>query len=110
MTEYTRPATWDDVLVARNEAPCAARAAVRMSVESGGDAQGAGVGDGFAQQIEQRCVDTRVLDAGGSEEQFHDGSPKAGRMGQSEERRMRSPGTDIAMESCCAACGAAPFL
>jgi hypothetical protein len=46
-----------------------------MAVEGGGDAQRAGVSDGFAQEIEQRRVDTRVFDTGGSEEQFHDASP-----------------------------------
>ena len=40
---------------------------VGVPVHRGGDAEGAGVGDRFAQQVDQRVVDARVLDASGSE-------------------------------------------
>jgi hypothetical protein len=36
--------------------------------------EGIGVGDRFAQQVDQRVVDARVLDAGGSEKKVQDAS------------------------------------
>jgi hypothetical protein len=42
-----------------------------VPVPSGGDTQGVGLGDWFAQQADECVVDARVLDASGSEEKFH---------------------------------------
>ena len=42
-----------------------------MGVDRGGDAEGAGLGDRFAQEVDQRVVDARVLDASGSEKKPH---------------------------------------
>jgi hypothetical protein len=43
----------------------------RVPVGRGGDAQGAGFGNGLAQEVDQRVLDARVLDAGGSEKKPH---------------------------------------
>jgi len=45
--------------------------ALRVPVPRSGDTQGVGVGDRFAQQVNQRVVNARVLDAGGSEKKLH---------------------------------------
>ena len=42
-----------------------------VPVPRGGDTEGVGVGDRFAQQVDQRVVDARVLDASGSEKKPH---------------------------------------
>ena len=47
------------------------RTDVGVPVHRGGDAEGAGVGDRLAQQVDQRVVDARVLDARGSEKKPH---------------------------------------
>ena len=58
-----------------DEAPGAlARTDVGVPVHRGGDAEGAGVGDRLAQEVDQRVVDARVLDAGGREEKLQDAS------------------------------------
>jgi len=36
------------------------------------NAEGTGLGNWFAQHIDQRVVDARVLDASGSEQKFHE--------------------------------------
>src|SRR5690606_27963922 len=54
--------------------PCVA-GATGKGVDRGGDAEGAGLGNGFAQQVEQRVVDAGILDTGGSEQQFHESNP-----------------------------------
>ena len=41
-----------------------------MPVRRGGNAEGAGLGNRFAQQVDQRLVDARVLDPSGSEKKF----------------------------------------
>jgi hypothetical protein len=43
------------------------------SARRGGNAESVGVGDWFAQQVDQRVVDARVLDPSRSEEKLHDG-------------------------------------
>ena len=45
-----------------------------VAVHRGGDAEGAGLGDRLAQQVDQRVADARVLDASGSEKQLQDAS------------------------------------
>jgi GTPase involved in cell partitioning and DNA repair len=40
-------------------------------VNRGGNEEGVGLGDRFAQHIDQRVVDNLVLDASGSEEKLH---------------------------------------
>ncbi len=47
------------------------RTALGVPVPRGRDAEGVGLGDRLAQQVDQRVVDARVLDAGGSEEKSH---------------------------------------
>ena len=54
-------------LVSADEPPCPLRTALGMPVPRSGDAQGVGVGNGFAQQIHQSVVDARVFDARGGE-------------------------------------------
>ena len=44
-----------------------------MPVQRGGDAEGVGVGDRFAQEFDQRVANARVLDACGCEKKLHDG-------------------------------------
>ena len=51
-----------------------------VPVRRGGDAEGAGLGDRLAQQVDQRVADARVLDAGGREEKLHAASRVAVRM------------------------------
>ena len=58
-----------------DETPCPARTALGVPVPRSGDAEGVGLGDRFAQQVDQRVVDARVLDAGGREKKLHDASP-----------------------------------
>ena len=52
-----------------------ARTDLGVPVPRGGDAEGVGLGNRFAQQVDQRVVDTGVFDASGSEQKFHDSSP-----------------------------------
>jgi hypothetical protein len=40
-------------------------------VHRGGNAEGAGLGNRFVQQVDQRVVDARVLDASGREKKLH---------------------------------------
>lgn len=47
---------------------------VGIGVHRGGDAEGVGLGNRFAQEVDQRVVDARVLDASGSEKKPHDAS------------------------------------
>ena len=54
-----------------DELPGPAGTAPGVPVPRGRDAEGAGLGDRLAQQVDQRVVDARVLDAGGSEKKFH---------------------------------------
>jgi hypothetical protein len=42
-----------------------------MAVQRGRDAQGAGVGDGFAQEIDQRLANARILDTCGRKKKLH---------------------------------------
>src|SRR6185437_12144031 len=46
---------------------------VGVPVHRGGDTQGAGVGDRFAQQVDERVLDAGVLHAAGSEQKLHAG-------------------------------------
>ncbi len=55
-----------------DEPPCRRRTAHGVPVPRGGDAEGVGLGDRFAQEVDQRVVDARVLDAGGREQKLHD--------------------------------------
>ena len=50
-----------------DEPPCRARTGHGVPVRRGGNAEGAGLGNRFAQQVDQRVVDARVLDASGRE-------------------------------------------
>ena len=54
-----------------DEPPCVVGAA-GQGVARGGDAEGAGLGDRFAEQVDQRVADARVLDASGSEKKPHE--------------------------------------
>src|SRR4029079_17908548 len=45
------------------------------AVGRGGDAEGAGLGDRLAEEVNQSIADARVLDAGGREKQLHRGLP-----------------------------------
>jgi hypothetical protein len=58
-------------LLPADEPPRPAEPARGAPVRSGGDAQRAGLGNRLAEQIDQRVVDARVGDAGGSEKKFH---------------------------------------
>ncbi len=42
-------------------------------MQRGGNAQGAALGNRFAQQVKQRLVDAWILDASRSEQKFHEG-------------------------------------
>jgi hypothetical protein len=44
-----------------------------LGVRRGGNAERAGLGNRFAQKVDQCIVDVRVLDAGGSEKKLHVG-------------------------------------
>ncbi|NJM27703.1 MAG: hypothetical protein HC856_04715 [Pseudanabaena sp. RU_4_16] len=55
-----------------DEPPCPVRTSVGMPVQRGGDAEGVGVGDRFAQEIDQRVANARVLDTCGCEKKLHD--------------------------------------
>ncbi len=60
-------------LLSADEPPCMHRTGHGVTVRGGGDTQGAGLGNGFTQQINQSVVDARVFDASGGEKKFHDG-------------------------------------
>ena len=51
--------------LSRDEVPGLARIAMGMPVPRRGNAQGVALGDWLAQQLDQRRVDARVLNAGG---------------------------------------------
>ena len=57
-----------------DETPCPTRIDVGVPVRRGGDAEGVGVGDRFTQEVDQRVVDTSVLDACGREKKLQDAS------------------------------------
>src|SRR5207248_7150092 len=61
-------------LSSADELPCLASTAA-VGVRRGGNAEGAALGDRFAQEVDQRVVDARVLDAGGGEKKSHDAFP-----------------------------------
>jgi hypothetical protein len=46
-----------------------------LGVRRGGNAEGAGLGNGFTQQINQGVVNAVVFDASRGEKKFHDASP-----------------------------------
>jgi hypothetical protein len=50
---------------AADEPPCSIRTDSRVPISRRGNAQGAGVGDRFAQEVDQRLLDARILDACG---------------------------------------------
>ena len=54
-------------LSSADEPPCPARTDLGVPVPRGGNAEGVGLGNRFAQQVDQRVVDARVLDASGGE-------------------------------------------
>ena len=67
--------------LAGDEPPSAAGAALRVPVQRGGDAQGVGLGDGLAQQADQRFQDARVPDARGGQQELHCACPVCGSEG-----------------------------
>ena len=69
-----------------------------MPVAGGGDAQRMAFGDRLAEQLEQRAVNARVLDAGGREKEFHEALSESWPTGQSEERRSGAPGIDRVLQ------------
>src|SRR4051794_9943547 len=54
-----------------DETPGRGRSTHRVPVLRRGNAEGVGVGDRFAQKVDQRVVDARVLDAPGRKEKLH---------------------------------------
>jgi hypothetical protein len=54
-----------------DEPPRAAGTALGVPVPRSGDTEGVGVGDRFPEELDERVVDARVLDAGGGEKKFH---------------------------------------
>src|SRR6185503_661685 len=58
-------------LLPADEAPSSTRTGHRVRVRRGGDAEGVGFFDRLPQQVDERVVDARVLDAGGREKELH---------------------------------------
>src|SRR6478735_5893696 len=54
-----------------DETPCPTGTALRVAVPRRGDTEGVGLGNRFAEEIDQRVVDGRVLDASGREKKPH---------------------------------------
>jgi hypothetical protein len=46
-----------------------------VGVSRGRDAEGAGFGNGFTQEVDQSIVDAGIFDTSGGEKEFHDSSP-----------------------------------
>jgi hypothetical protein len=63
-----------DGVLSADEPPCVARTA-GVGVPRGGNAEGAGLGNRFAQEVDQGVVDAGVFDASRSEQKFHHSSP-----------------------------------
>jgi hypothetical protein len=59
-----------------NEPPCQIRSDMRVPVPRGGDTEGAALANRFAQQVYERVVDARVLDARRCEKILHTASPQ----------------------------------
>lgn len=57
-------------LVSADELPCMA-STVGIGVHRSGNAEGVGLGNRFAQEVDQSVADARVLDASGSEKKPH---------------------------------------
>src|SRR5207249_4263954 len=57
--------------LAADEPPRPLKPARGVPVRSGRDAEGAGLGNRLAEQVDERVMDARVGDASGSEKKFH---------------------------------------
>jgi hypothetical protein len=71
----TQFAHWGSGFSSADEPPCSARTCHGVPVRRGGNAEGTGLGNRLAQQVDQRVVDARVLNAGRSEKKLYDVSP-----------------------------------
>src|SRR6185437_217654 len=86
-------------LAPADDPPRLARARHRMPVQPRGDAEGVGLGDRLAQQLEQRVFDARVLDARGGEEELHAAAPSKNCQCPSDTMSTAPPTTLMAVWS-----------
>ena len=68
----TQPNRGGSGLLPADAPPRLARSGAGVAVQRRGNAESVALGDRLAQQLDERVLDARVLDAGGGEEKFHD--------------------------------------